>query len=50
MYTYLCELVECRVGGVVRDEEPHALIGNFNSGRAIHVGETALKTVTIKKV
>lgn len=42
-HTYLCEFVERRVGRVVRDEEPHGLMVNFNSGRAVHVGKTTLK-------
>lgn len=40
---YLSELVESGVGGVVCDEESHAVIGNLNSGRAVHVGKTSLK-------
>lgn len=41
--SYLSELVESGVGGVVCDEEFHAVIGNLNSGRAVHVGKTSLK-------
>lgn len=42
-HTYFCEFVEGTVGGAVRDEKSHTLVGNFDSGRAIHVGKTALK-------
>lgn len=38
---YLGEPVECCIGGVVGDKEPHALVGDLYSGRAVHVGETA---------
>ncbi len=41
--SYLSELVESGVGGVVCDEESHAVIGDLNSGRAVHVGKTSLK-------
>lgn len=46
--SYLGELVECGVGGVVSDEEPHGLVVNLDCSGAVHVGETALKTITIK--
>lgn len=41
MRTYLGELVERGIGGVVGDEEPHALVGNLDCSGAVHVGETA---------
>ena len=41
MGPYLCELVESGVGGVVGDEELHALVRDLNCSGAIHVGETA---------
>lgn len=50
MMSYLGELVERGVGGVVGDEEPHALVGNLYCGGAVHVGETALRTITIRKI
>lgn len=37
----LGELVERGIGGVVGDEEPHALVGNLDCSGAVHVGETA---------
>lgn len=42
-HSYLGELVESGVGGVVCDEKSHAVVGNLNSGRAVHVGKTSLK-------
>lgn len=48
MQAYLGELVKRGVGGVVGDEEPHALVGNLDCSGAVHVGETALKTITIQ--
>lgn len=49
MRTYLGELVKRGIGGVVGDEEPHALVGNLDCSGAVHVGETALKkTITIQ--
>lgn len=41
MGPYLSELVKCGIGGVVGDEEPHALVGNLYCSGAVHVGETA---------
>lgn len=41
MKVHLGELVECGIGRIVGDEEPHALIGNLNCCGAVHVGETA---------
>lgn len=38
---YLGKPVERCIGWIVGDEEPHALVGNLYSGRAVHVGETA---------
>lgn len=46
--TYLGELVERGIGGVVGDEELHATVGDLYCGGAIHVGETASKTITIQ--
>lgn len=34
---YLSELSELGVGRVVRDEEPHALIGDLDRGRTVHL-------------
>lgn len=42
-FSYLCELVERGIGGIVGDEEPHALVGNLDCSGAVHVGKTALK-------
>lgn len=39
--TYLSELVKCGIGGVVGDEELHAIVGNLYCSGAVHVGETA---------
>lgn len=39
--SYLGELVERGVGGVMGDKEPHALVGNLDCSGAVHVGETA---------
>lgn len=44
--TYLGELVERGIGGVVGDEELHATVGDLYCSGAIHVGETASKTIT----
>lgn len=41
MQAYLSELVKRGIGGVVGDEEPHALVGNLDCSGAVHVGETA---------
>lgn len=41
MRVYLSELVKRGIGGVVGDEEPHALVGNLYCSGAVHVGETA---------
>lgn len=41
MWAYLGELVKRGIGGVVGDEEPHALVGNLDCSGAVHVGETA---------
>lgn len=41
--SYLCELVERGIGGIVGDEEPHALVGDLDCSGAVHVGKTALK-------
>lgn len=41
VWAYLSELVKRGIGGVMGDEEPHAIVGNLYCSGAVHVGETA---------
>lgn len=33
---HLDELVECGVGGIVGNEEPHVFVGDLHRGRSVH--------------